>query len=363
MTLNQGLYTVSANFYESVQIFMFILLTIICLLMAILMIIHVNSGNRIKKKLRLKRNIAKAIKEAMSSEATKESINSLISKNKIFSRRGLATLSEVLDVMDSKNQKKLREILLKMNCGQHLADQLKTDNEDFLAEIIRLAAELNLVELVDDIERVMILHMENINVQYEAFFALSKLGSFKNIISVCTNKNFTISLTFRSLQEIISSYTGDKSELYKALLVCKDAYVVRICVRLIGNERLKDLAINIEDFLDSDNINLLIDTMRALSILRYKPVTDKLVKLMKHQAWEVRSVAVNAVAAIDAKEHIDDLVLALQDSEWQVRFNAGAALSMIKDSGTIREKVIASGDRFAMDMYENFAQLASIGRA
>jgi hypothetical protein len=204
--------------------------------------------------------------------------------------------------------------------------------------------------------------MDNINVQYEAFLALAKLGSYKNIINICTNKKFTISLTFRSLQEIISAYTGDKSELYKALLVSKDAYIVRICVRLIGNERLRALAPDIEGFLDSDNINLLIDTMRALSVLQYKPVIDKLAALMRHKAWEVRAVAVNAVAAIDREDYIDALVTALQDSEWQVRFNAGAALSKVKDTNLIREKIVATGDKFAMDMYENFAQLASIGR-
>ena len=363
VTLNEGLYTVSSAFYESVQIFMLILLAIICLLMVILVAIHLHARSRVKSKLRLKRNIAKTVKEAMSSKSTEQSINSLITKSKIFSRRGLATISEVLDAMDEENQKKLRDILIKMKCGKYLAEQLKSDNEDFLAEIIRLAAELNLVELVDDIERVMVLHAENINVQYEAFLALSKLGSYDSIVNICIKKDFPISLTFRSLQEVISAYSGDKSALYKALLKSNDAYVVRVCVRLIGNEKIKEHAPSIEGFLDEDNINLLIDTMRALSNIQYKPVMDKLAGLMKHERWEVRSAAVNAVAAMDTHANVDNLVLALQDSEWQVRFNAGVVLGKVEDSGIIRDKVAASGDKFAMDMFESFVQLANIGRA
>jgi len=365
--LNQGMFTVSENFYESVQIFVFILLTIICLLMAILMVIHISANSRIKKKMRLKKNIGRAIKHAMSaSGADKDaamSTTDLITKNKIFNRRGLATLSEALDVMDSKNRKKLRDILLKMDCGKYLAEQLQSDNEDYLAEIIRLAAELNLTGLVSEIERVMLQFPENINVQYEAFLTLSRLGSYDNIVDVCTKKDFAIGLTFRSIQEIISSYSGEKSSLYKALLTSKDAYVVRICVKLIGVDNIKELAPDIEGFLDSDNINLLIDTMRAFSNLRYKPVLEKMVALMKHDAWEVRSVAVIAVAAIDAQAHVDDLVTALQDREWQVRYNAGAALSKLKNLDEIREKVVASGDRFAMDMFVNFTEMANIGRA
>jgi HEAT repeat protein len=99
-----------------------------------------------------------------------------------------------------------------------------------------------------------------------------------------------------------------------------------------------------------------------LSTLSYKPVAEKIIALVKHERWEVRSVAVNSLAALGPSDYTDQFVLALQDSEWQVRFNAGSALSKIRD-GTIREKVLATGDKFALDMLEYMTDMVEIGGA
>ena len=358
-------FTVSARFHESVQLFIFILLAIIFVLLLMLWVIHINIGIRSRKKKRLVINIGKAIKSASSQRAKDESLKNFIKNNKnIFTRRGLATLSEVLTYMNTKDRKKLRDLLIKTDCAEHLAKQLKTDNEDYMAEIVRLAVELNLVDLIDEIKHVMVAHKDNINVQYEAFLALSKLGSYDSIVNICATDDFSITLTFRSLLEIISAYSGDKTVLYKALLKSSDAYVVRICVKLIGSEKRKNLAPDIEEFLDSDKISLKMDTMRALSALRYRKSLDKFAMMMKSDSWEVRSIAVKALATIDAETYVDELILALQDPEWQVRYNAGSALSKLKDrEDEIYDKIVESGDKFAKEMYESFKQMANIGRA
>jgi hypothetical protein len=285
------------------------------------------------------------------------------SRKFMFSRRGLAALSEVLGSMDGKSIKKLRAILLSISFDQHLSKMLSSDNEDYLAEIIRLVGNLKLSGLDKEVVNVMMLHKDNVNVQHEAFLTLSRLGSYDNIVEICMNKEYNLKLTFRSLIEIMSSYSADKHELCKALLSARDNYIVRTSVKLIGSERITALAPEIEGFLESDNINLVLDTIRALSQLRYKAITEKMIKLLSHEAWEVRSVAVGALASINVDDYIDHFITALCDKEWQVRYNAGSALSKIRNSDFIAKKVIATNDKYAMDMLQYFTQIGSMGRA
>ena len=320
---------------------------------------HFNAIHKKQNQRRLKKKIETAAQKAISAKSHEEA-EQLLQSKEIFTRRGLAALADVVDSMNSKNKEKLKEILLKMNLSSYLAEQLDSNNEDYLLEIIHLAGEMDLCELADSITKIMYENKRNINEQYEAFLALARFGSYDNIVKIGLDKDFEQVLSFRSLQEIIGAYTGDKTTLYKALLVSPDAYIVRICIKFIGTEKIKSLAPDIESFLDNENINLVIEAMRTFSELSYNAVENKITSLLKHERWEVRSVAVNVLASLDLKGNTDQFILALQDSEWQVRFNAGTALLKINDK-TIRKKVITTGDKYALDMLEYMINLGEIG--
>jgi FOG: HEAT repeat len=351
----------SSSNSTTVQILIIILFVFILLLTIGLLLLHFNDVRRTQQKNQLKKKIQVAAQKAVLAESH-EQAEQLIPSKEIFTRRGLAALADVIDSMDGKGIDKLKEILLKMDLSRHLSEELDSKNEDYLLEIIHLAGELNLSELEGNITQTMFDHKGNINEQYEAFLALARFGSYDDIVKVCLDKDFKQMLSFRSLQEIISAYTGDKPALYKTLLASPDAYIVRICVKAIGQEKVTALAPDIVGFLDSENMNLVIEAMRSLSALSYTEVEGKIITLLKHDRWEVRGVAVQSLAALDLKGNVDNFITALQDSEWQVRFNAGKALCKTGDDST-HEKVLATGDKYALDMLDYMINLGKIGGA
>jgi len=356
---NKLAFMTSSGNSSTVQILILILFAFILILSLGLLWLHINAIRRIQNQNRLKKKIEAAAKKALSAKSNNLAEQLLPSKE-IFTRRGLAALATVYDSMNSKNKEKLKEILLNMGLSDYLAKQLDSDNEDYLLEIIHLAGEMNLRELSDNITQTMIENKGNINEQYEAFLALARFGSYDNINKICMDKNYVQVLSFRSLQEIMNAYTGDKPKLYKALLKSPDAYIVRVCIKAIGLKKIKELAPDIAVFLDSENMNLIIEAMRSLSALSYMPAIEKITTLLKHDRWEVRGVAVQALAALDLEGNVDNFISALQDSEWQVRFNASAALRKIKDD-SITEKVLATGDKYALDMLKYMIDFGQIG--
>ena len=363
MLLAEASYSVSLRFYEAVLLFIFLLFVSLMLLMVILFGSHISAMRKAARRDRLRKNIEAAARKAVSAGSRQKAESVLPPKDELFSRRGLAALSDVLGSMDASSAKTLRGILLQMDCRTHLAEQLKSSNEDFLAEIVRLVGELNLKELDGETARIMTAAKDNINVQYEAFFALARLGSYDHIVGICMDENFVQQLSFRSLQEVIDAYTGDKPALYKRLLSSPDAYIVRACIKRAGIERIKNLALDIEAFLDNPNFNVVIDAILALGAMRHNAAAERIAGFLQNERWEVRGAAVKALASINLNAYTDSLIAALRDSEWQVRYNAGSALSRVKDISSVREKVAATKDRFAVDMLGYITEMADIRRA
>ena len=289
---------------------------------------------------------------------------SIPNRSALFNRRGVGILLRVFEEMNDNGRAALRELLLRMGYGNFVAKYLEgSDNQDVLVEMVRMVAELGMADKADRVSALLYTYRDNVELQYRAFLTLSRLGSTENLVRVCMDKDFVQTLSFRSLQQILVSYAGNQEQLYADLLNAPDPYVVRICIKRIGTGNMRRLAPLVERWLDSDNMNLLIDTVRTLGALHYVPAAARIATLISHERWEVRGMAVTALSELDGNSYVDQFVQALQDKEWQVRYNAGKALRDVPDKEALRKKVQATGDKYALEMLEYMMQTAEMWRS
>lgn len=324
---------------------------------------YVVADIRMRDRTAIKRSLLEAVSQYRKAATPKEAAAVQVqSPAALCSRRGIAVLTQTADGLDDDSRAALRAVLLNMGFAKRLDEELNSSNETYLAEIISLVGDLDLIGLDSRIAALMYTHKNNVDLQFQAFLTLSRLGSRDYIMRVCMDKNFVQSLSFRSLQQVLTSYNGDRTDLYAQLLSAPDPYLVRIAIKQAGLSGFVSLADQVMPWLSSDNYNIQIDAVRTLGLLRYTPAAMQIAPLLRHERWEVRSVAVTAVAAIDVDAFAGQLLHALQDSEWQVRYNAALALQQLPNQAQVKEKVAATGDRFALEMYEYMAHTASLWR-
>jgi len=335
------------------------------LLMLVLLYAHyLLSERRRRWRIDLRMSLLAAAKRREKAENPEAAARvSMKDPQRLYSRKGMAVLAQTAGGLQGKARAALLGMLEDMGFTQTLARQMKSGNEDYLIELATLAGDLGMAGLADEVAGLLYAHRDNVELQFQGFLALSKMGSFAHIVRVCTDKDFSQTLSFRSLQQVLTIFTGDKEKLYAALLDAADPYVIRIAIKQAGQEKLARLAPMVLPFLDSDDLNVQIDSVRTLGALRYTPAAEKIAVMLGHPKWEVRSVAATALASVNADAYIPQLVQALQDSEWQVRYNAATALQNVQKQDEVRRMVAECGDKYALEMYEYMAKTSKLWRA
>ncbi|NLW79316.1 MAG: HEAT repeat domain-containing protein [Ruminococcaceae bacterium] len=336
----------------------FLIFILVCFVV-VLIYIRVSAAIRDNFKYKLKQQIYYALSQATDRPGGKAAI-SIPGGEKVFGRDRLFILAEVFDEIDDQYKPALRGIVLKMGFREYINKQFGTNDMEYLILIIRMIGDLELVGMDSRVASLMYTHRGDINLQYQAYLTLAILGSQDHIVHICMDENYVQTLSFRSLQEVLKAYTGDKEELYDILLASPDPFVVRICIKRIGAEGVARLADKVFPYLGNGNFNIVIDAARTLGQLKYQPAAEKLVALLKNDRWEVRSIAVSALAAIDPADYEAPIAEALRDKEWQVRYNAALALSRSPNMDALLEKVKATGDRYAYEALEYVAQANNI---
>jgi len=283
-------------------------------------------------------------------------------RKRLYTRRGLAVLAQTAGGMPEPDRKALRGLLRDMGFIGRVEKLMETDNEDFLIELVSLAGDLGFKEMDEKVAALLYAHKDNVELQFQCFLVLSRLGSFTQLVRVCTDKDFPLALSFRSLQQVLTVFAGDKRELYSALLDSPDKYVVRIAIKQIGHEGMANLAPQVAELLGAGDENALIDNVRTLGALRYKPAADIIVMMLGNPKWEVRAVSATALASMDVNGYIPQLVKALQDSEWQVRYNAALGLQKAAKPDAVLAMVEASGDQYALEMYDYMSNTNGLWR-
>ena len=156
-------------------------------------------------------------------------------------------------------------------------------------------------------------------------------------------------LSFRSLKEICKAYSGNKSLLFRELLYAEDPYIRRIVVKSIGDEEIHELAARLLPLLNTDDVNLQCDLIRALGQLRYAPAGNMILKAFESADWVLRNAAVKSLAAIDYKQYWPQLMQGLKDTEWWVRYNSARELSRRAPRSQLEAAIPLLNDRFAAE--------------
>ncbi len=273
-----------------------------------------------------------------------------ISVRKLTSRTGIEAISELIDDISEEDAGKLKEYLAELKFNSSVQKRLHTMNENSLTYIIKLIGNLQMQDMAEPIVVAIYRHKKSLDLQYVGLEALAKLGYDEGLIRIFNDTSLHINLTYRAFQNIFIVYSGNKVEFYKRMLQVNDNYVVRIIVKVIGNEHIKDLVKEIRSFLHSNSKDMRISTINTLGILKDKKSYHEIKKFCKDEEWEVRSAAVKAIAQIDLEASVTSLMEGLKDSEWWVRYNCAQALAQHKMIDQIYEEIARSEDKFAKEI-------------
>lgn len=216
--------------------------------------------------------------------------------------------------------------------------------------IIRLTGLLRIRSFETQIIPLMKTNRDNLNLQYAGFLALSMMGNRDSIVHLCNDPAFTKSLSYRSLKEIFTVYSGDKRFLYDQLLLSPDTYIRRIVIKNIGEEGFRAYDAALIPMLESKDENLLCDVIRTLGQLRCTQAGERIAAYLRSESWTLRNAVVVALAAIDAEVYRPQLIAALADREWWVRYNSARELSAKIPIESLAAVIPTLNDRFAVEI-------------
>lgn len=346
----------------AVDILIIVMAAILFLFTIGLVILHIITTSNNKRIERIKKRIMRMLSVAQDLEYIREQIHQLMDAtgevralrdiSGIRSSRGTIAMTIVVEESDEAQKELLRQIIMHDDWYQgHIRKNLKSNNCDRVGVFTKLIAELKLPgyenEVFANLHRFQN-HAEN---QEIGLLALFMCGNHDQLVALLSDPNIPLILSFRSLQELFACYSGDHAALYRELLArdC-DSYVIRACIHGIGEDEAVELCPLIVSYLDSDNTNLVINSIRTLGKLGYRPATEAIRAHTSHPQWSVRSTAVTALAQLDPENCYDELLRCLCDREWWVRFHAAEAIDGLPGHPNPMSDVEALGDRFAFEM-------------
>lgn len=270
-------------------------------------------------------------------------------KKKIETAQGLIVVSKLLSNENIRNNYDITSFIKSDDYAKFLFTKLNGKNKDEQILAIKIIANLKLYMFKSNIKDIL-LNQNDTDVEYHGMITLSLLGAYEELTLLLKGGNFKSTLSYRSLLEILKAYTSDKEKLFKELLSSKDTYIVRVCIKEIGLENMSSLAPYLVNNLCVADTNILMDTTRSLGQLKYKLAGEKILPLLNHDKWELRGIAVNALASIDINKYYPYIENALHDKEWQVRYNCAKALSSLNNSDEIFIRIKKSNDKYATEI-------------
>ncbi|MFA0815001.1 MAG: HEAT repeat domain-containing protein [Anaerofustis sp.] len=320
-------------------------ISILLYFLFVLMIVHIKSSSIEKRK--------EAIRSKYHDVMDLYSLAGIntFDKHRIFrTPLGIMVLDEVMRHSSAERIQEIKHLISESSYDNYLRRLLRSGDPMTKIFTVKMVADLNLKQYGQMIFEMVLHETENSDLQYHALMALSQFGNEQALGKIFCNDRFTQKLTFRSIQEILKAYSGEKSRLYWILLDAPDLYVRRICIKRIGTEKIRRLGGFLTPYLNHSDYNIVIDTVRALGQLKYREALPEIEKLTEHFRWEVRAACVTALAQIDLKAEIGYITGGLFDEEWWVRRNAASAVIQYEPIKDIVSYVVRSDDRFAKEI-------------
>ncbi len=351
------------EFIQSVvDVLIVVMGSILILFTLALFFLHILTTSNNKRVEQIKKRILRMLSAAQGLEYLRGRIYELLDPNGqvhtlreirgIRSNLGTIALTVVVEEVDREKKDRLRGIIERDDWyTAHMHAKMRSRNEDAVGVFTKLIADLQVSGFEEDVYANLYHKKTRVETQEISLLALFACGCRDKLIHVFSDPNFNLVLSFRPVQELFMHYTGDHQDLYGELLehYC-DGYVLRSCIHGIGAEGFEKLCPLVMPYLDSDNMNLVTESIRTLGRLHYGPALEKIRAYTSHETWWIRSAAVTALAGISPDTCFSDLMRCLCDKEWWVRLHAAEALNSLPGHPDLLEEVAALEDRFAYDM-------------
>ena len=269
----------------------------------------------------------------------------------IRSPRGLIAITETAGELTGAALEKLQKEAGGEWYGEYLRELFEGVDEEAMALGVKLIGALKLKSYTADVVTQIYCCRTTVQMQHIGMLTLCMLGAERDIIALCRDHTIASLLSFRTLEEIFSIYTGDLKKLCRKLITtASDPYIRRTCIKTIGEKRYEDLGDLVLPHLLQGHINTRIDAARALGQIRFEEAYLPILESAQDPRWEMRAVVATALGAFGADKNTEPLVGLLCDKEWWVRYRAAESLTTVCDTERLLRRVEETHDRFAGEM-------------
>jgi len=192
-------------------------------------------------------------------------------------------------------------------------------------------------------------NITNRDVKYNILLALAKIGEEDSFIEAFKNIDSVVTLSERSLIEIVDSFEGDKNKIYKYMINSNNSFITSVFIKSAGNHKNLSLSHEISKYLFSEDKEVRIASVKAIGSIGDETHLDTMISLLEDTEWEVRAVTARALGNFTNDKILIPLAEALSDSEWYVRFNAATSILNHRDGMNVVSYVFQGEDKFAKD--------------
>ncbi len=318
---------------------------VLLFLVVFLIVFHAHAEAKNKKTIKLEEKIYKLISKA------DISANDIKKLKAIYTLNGLRALETISKKMTPEQIYALNEALSNEKFFKFVKKNLNSKHQSNAILTTKLIIALRFEQFTEDIVYNLKRWNDNSEAQQISLLALFVNGCKDELVELMSDSSFKLLISFRTSQELVASFSGDKIDFYNTLINCNcDNYIKRACIQIIGNENIVQLSEEILKFIDSENLNLLISSIKTLGNLKYTPIKERLVVMLQDANWEITCAIVETLAKIDPINSYEIIFPFIFHEEWWVRFRTSEALALLPDNERLLRDVKLSQDKYAIEM-------------
>lgn len=185
--------------------------------------------------------------------------------------------------------------------------------------------------------------------QYITLLSLAEFGQPELIVQAFDIIEYAVLVNDRAVREIVRKMGDRKSELFDAILKGNSSILVPLFLKFMDSDSANTYLDRIITFTKSEDMELRIAAVRALTQTKNKQVVLALIDAMQDKDWEVRAAAAKGLQAIPDQDSYFPLLHAMSDPAWWVRQNAAVAVLSLPSPESLIKKALLSGDAYALD--------------
>ncbi len=341
---------------QIVDVLIIIMGSILICFTLLLIVLHFIANVKQERIQRIKQNVLRLInhnEQVYSAICVPSECVTLKEIHGIRSKRGIRVLEMVSRELDEHKAEVLKVAVSDKWYGVYLQKVIGGWNKETALLAMKLVGQLHIIGYTTTIEHNLKRWPNDTTAQEISLLTLFIQGNKEPVVKMLSNPQFKLILSFRSLRELFLHYGGDFAELYRELLLdAQDQYVRRACISGIGDNGCVEYGEVLLKELTDAPMNVLLETIRTIGKLKYVPAIATILNLTRHDAWEVRCAAVDALALLDKEHCYDEVCHCLYDEVWWVRFHAAEILAALPERDDVLEIVKDGSDRYAQEMLE-----------